>query len=113
MSNEAWMLETLNEDKEFEEEWKIITSTKGDYILSKLQARILQQEIAAGNRGIVMFETFAISIPYVAEFYRVRRFLKDAAKLPERAGERPFKPIPPEKWEKIKKDIYSKIGKEV
>ena len=112
MSNEALMPE-ISSDDGYDEEWKVVMSTKGDYTLNKMQARILQQEMAGGSRGIVMFQTFAISIPYVAEFYRVRRFLKDTVKLPERATEGPYKPIPPEKWEAFKKDVYGKIGKVV
>ena len=95
----------------YEEEWRVIINTKGEYTLSGRQARILQREIASGNRGIVMFETFSISIPYIAEFYRVRRFLKGAFQLPARASEEPYKPIPPEKWKKIKKEAYRKIGR--
>ena len=98
-------------DEKFEEEWKIVMNTKGEYLLSKIQARILQQAIATGNRGIIMFKTFSIPIPYIAEFYRVRRFLKDAKQLPARASELPYKPIPKEKWEKFMKEVYRKIGK--
>lgn len=100
-----------NFDDGIEEEWKVICSTKGEYMLGKIQARILQQAIAQGNRGIVMFKTFAISIPYIAEFYRVRVFLKDEKLLPERVTELPYVPISHEKWEKIKASLYEKIGK--
>jgi len=99
------------EDDKHDEEWKIVLNTGGNYILGKLQARVLQQAIASGNRGVVMFKTFSISIPYIAEFYRVRRFLKGTKQLPAMASELPYEPIPKEKWEKIKKEMYKKIRK--
>jgi len=101
------------EDEKYEEEWKVIMNTKGEYILSKVQARVLQQAMAIGNRGVIMFKTFSISIPYVAEFYRVRRYLKDAKQLPERASEAEYKPIDPKVFAKYKKEAYAKIGKRV
>lgn len=101
------------EDEKYEEEWKVIVNTDGEYVLSKMQARVLQQAIANGDRGIVLFKTFAISIPYITEFFRVRRFLKGAVQLPERATEELYKPIPPERWEEIKKRAYQSIGKTV
>ena len=99
------------EDEKYEEEWKIVMNTKGEYMLSKVQARILQQAIATGNRGIIMFKTFSIPIPYIAEFYRTKRYLKDAKQLTARASELPYKPMPKEKWEKFMKEVYRKIGK--
>lgn len=109
--NEALMPGTLPDDDKYDEEWKVVLNTGGEYVLSKNQAKILQQAISTGNRGIIMFQTFAISIPYIAEFYRVKRFLRGEKQLPERASEPLYKPIPPEKWEKVKKQFYEKIGK--
>jgi hypothetical protein len=73
--NEESTQETLNEDA-YEEEWVVKLNTKGEYILSKNQALLVQEAIASGSRGIVMFKTFSISVPYIAEFYRTKRFLK-------------------------------------
>jgi hypothetical protein len=110
--NQALTQEVFNsEDNKFEEEWLVIMNTKGEYTLSKVQARILQQAIAQGNRGIVMFNTFAISIPYIAEFYRTKRYLIGVAQLPPRATEPEYKPIDPKLFEEWKKNIYSKLGK--
>ena len=99
------------EDDKYEEEWLVVINTKGEYTLSKVQARILQQAIAQGNRGIVMFTTFSISIPYIAEFYRTRRYLKGITALPERATEPEYKPIDPKVFEEWKRKVYEKIGK--
>lgn len=99
------------EEQKYEEEWKVILNSKGEYTLSKMQALVLKQAIAQGNRGTIMFETFAIPIPYIVEFYREKRFLKDAKQLPSRATEEPYKPIPPEKWEKLKKELFSRWNK--
>ena len=104
------MPEILSEEEQkFDEEWKVILSNKSEYPLSKLQALVLRQEIASGNRATVMFESFSISIPYIVEFFRVRRFLKDTYQLPAQASEKPYKPISPEKWEELKKELYKKF----
>lgn len=96
----------------YEEEWRVVMNTGGNYTLSKRQAQILMQAMAYKQRE-VMFETFVIPIPYIAEFYRVRRFLKGAFKLPAIASEKPYKPISKEKWEKFKKNTYNNIGKSI
>ena len=110
--SEALMREILS-DEHYEEEWKVVMNTRGQYTLSKFQALILQQEIANGNRGIVMFKTFSIPIPYIAEFYRVKRFIKENRQLSGRSAETPYTPIPREKWEKLKKEIYARVGKRI
>lgn len=96
-------------DDDYEEVWVVILSTKGRYELTKNQGRLVREAMARGERGAVVFETFAIPIPYIAEFYREKRFLKGAKQLPARATEKPYQPIPKEKWEKIKKEIQSKL----
>ena len=107
--NEALTLDNT-EDEKYDEEWKCVINTGGEYILSKIQARILQQAIASGNRGVIMFNSFAISIPYIAEFYKVKRFLKGSKQLSERASELPYKPISREKFEDFMKSCYQKLG---
>jgi hypothetical protein len=59
--------------------------------------------------GTIAFRTFIIPISFLVEFYQVRRFLKGAVALPERASEKPFVPVSKEKFEEIKKEIYRKI----
>jgi hypothetical protein len=112
--DQALTQETSNpEEDKFEEEWLVIMNTKGKYTLSKIQAQILAQAIAKGSRGIIMFKTFSIPIPYIAEFYQVRRFLKDALQLPAKAQEKEYVPISDERFAEIKKNAYEKIGKEI
>lgn len=101
------------EDEKFDEEWKLVVTSKGEYTLNKIQARILQQKISSDSRGIVMFKTFMVSIPYIVEFYRVKRFLRGTLQLPAQASELPYKPMSREKFEKLKKEIYRKIGKPI
>ena len=101
------------ESNKYEEEWRVILSSKGEYTLSKMQAMIIKQAIASGNRATIMFDTFAIPIPYIVEFYRVKRFLKNNKQLPARASDLLYKPIPKEKWEKLRKEAYNKIGKSI
>lgn len=109
--NQALMQETSDvEENKYEEEWLVIMNTKGQYTLSKIQAQILQQAIAQGNRGIIMFKTFSIPIPYIAEFYRLHRFLKNTRQLPAQATEEEYVPIPEEKWEALRKKIHAKVG---
>lgn len=100
-------------DDGYDEEWEVVINNGGRYALSRKQALIVQQAMASGSRGIVVFETFSISIPYVVEFFRSRRFKIGTYQLPAKATEAPFVPIPKEKWENIKKEIYSKIGKPI
>ena len=102
----------FNED-DYEEIWIVILNTKGEYRLSKNQGHLVREAMARGERGAIVFETFAIPIPYVAEFYRQRRFLKNTKALPERATEAPHKPMSPEKWKKFKEKVYRKIGKPI
>ncbi len=109
-ANEASMPEILNDD-DYEELWVVILTSKGRYDLSKNQARLVQEALAKGERGAIVFETFAISIPYITEFYRESRFLKQAKALPARATEPEYKPMSPEKWKKFREEVYKKIGK--
>jgi len=74
--NEESMPEEL-----YEEEWKVKLNTGGEYLLSKNQAWVIQEAIASGNRGIIMFKTFSVSMPYIAEFFRTKRFLKEEKQL--------------------------------
>jgi len=104
------MHDTLSDDKEWEEEWKVILHTKGEYVLSKMQAIIIKQAMVEGKRH-VMFETYAVPINYIVEFYRVKRFKKNTYALPATATEEEYKPISPERYEKIRKEIYAKLGK--
>ena len=116
-ANEASMPGMLNNgsfnEDDYEEVWVVILNTKGKYKLSKKQGRLVREAMARGERGAIVFESFAIPIPYIAEFYRESRFLKEAKRLPERATEAPIKPMSPEKWEKFKKEVYRKIGKPI
>jgi hypothetical protein len=105
------MQEISNEEEQkFEEEWVVVLQSKGEYRLSKMQATILKQAIS-DNKRQVMFETFLIPIPYIVEFYRDKRFLKDTLKLPERASEPPFEPMSRKKFEVFMKQVYQKLGR--
>lgn len=97
-------------DDNYDEEWVAIINKK-EYPLSKNQALVIKQAMATGERGNVVFDSFAICIPFVSEFYRVRKFLKGEKQLSASTLEPEYKPIPEEKWQKIKKEIYEKIRK--
>lgn len=68
-------------DDLYEEEWLIALNNGKEYRLSKKQAWVIQEAIARGERGIVMFKTFSISMPYIVEFTLVKRFLKEGRQL--------------------------------
>ena len=106
------MEQLTQETSDHEEEWKVIINTGGNYTLSGIQAQILMQAMAQKRREVI-FKTFVIAIPYIAEFYRVKRFLKGSKQLPSTASEKPYVPISDEKFEKIKKEAYAKIGKNI
>lgn len=100
----------LDEDN-YNEEWVVVLSdTKARYTLSKNQARLLQEAFVRKEKAVV-FETFIIALPFVVEFYRTRRFLKDAVALPETASEKLYQPMSNEDFLKWKEKIYQKIGK--
>lgn len=102
---------TSNSDDNYEEIWVVVLNTKGIYKLSKNQGRLVREAMARGERGAIVFDTFAIPIPYVAEFYRESRFLKDAKQLPERATEKEYQPISEDKWDDFRKEAHKRIGK--
>jgi len=74
--NEESMQEEL-----FEEEWLVRTNSKEEYRLSKKQAWVIQEAVAKGERGIIMFDSFSISMPYIVDFYRLKRFRKESHQL--------------------------------
>jgi hypothetical protein len=104
------MPEILTDDK-YDEEWKVVLNNSAEYILSKMQAVVLLQEIANGNRGTIPFRTFVIPIPYIVEFYRTRKFLKGTKQLPARASDQPVEPISKERLAYFRKEIYRKLGR--
>jgi hypothetical protein len=73
--------EESTQEELYEEEWLVKLNTGGEYKLSKKQSWVIQEAIASGNRGIIMFNTFSIPMPYIAEFYRTKRFLKESHQL--------------------------------
>jgi len=100
------------EDEKYEEEWEVIMSTGGKYTLSKAQARALMNAMAQKEK-VIIFQSFTIPVSFVAEFYRTKRYLKGAKALPATATEAEFKPIDPEKLQKMKEDLYRKLGKKM
>lgn len=53
--------------------WKVLMSNKNEYVLSSEQMEMLKKAISVNNRGILVFDTFAISIPYITDFYLIGR----------------------------------------
>lgn len=53
------------------EKWVAVVNDN-DYELDEKQAAVLNQAISENNRGIIQFDGFIISIPFLQEFYRVK-----------------------------------------
>ena len=60
----------------YKEEW-VVVAGREKFHLDEKQIEILRKADLAGNRGIVWFEKFAISIPHIESIYRVSRRTKD------------------------------------
>lgn len=99
------------------EEWVVMVNGY-QYKLDKAQNQILSNDMAKGSRGIVMFEGFSISIPYIQEHYRSRRYLKANRQL-EAPPEREIILTPEElvarkqRMDKMRKEVYAKLGKKI
>jgi len=52
------------------EMWVVVVR-KRQYELNGKEADLLKRLIVAGNRGIIWFKDFAISIPYIEEIYKI------------------------------------------
>jgi len=50
------------------ERWVAVVN-ENDYLLDEKQAHVLTEAINAGSRGVVQFNGFIISIPFLQEFY--------------------------------------------
>jgi hypothetical protein len=115
MQTNKELTQGTSENGELEEEWKVILQSKGEYMLSKKQARVVSEAIASGSRGIILFETFSISIPYIVEFYRVRQYRKSKlspliiSKLREKPTYNPI--VSGEKLKEYRKKIMEAINK--
>lgn len=64
------------------EEWVVVVNDS-EYRLDEKQALIAQEAIAKGLRGIIQFKDFAISIPFIEEFYLSKRWKEPKALLSE------------------------------
>lgn len=63
--------------REFEEEWEVDCGEK--FVLNEEQVKVLKDASIGGNRGLVWFDGFAISIPHIRSVYRVGRKPKQPA----------------------------------
>src|SRR3990167_10661497 len=110
MSVKEELTQGMSDNDLYEEDW-IAVVNKTEYPLSKNQALVVKEAMATGERGNIVFDSFAICIPFVSEFYRTKRYLKNSMQFSEKATEEEYKPISKERWEKFKKEAYGKIGK--
>jgi len=90
----------------FKEEW-IVKVGKEIFILDEKQIIVLREAMKQNERW-VSFKNFILSIPHIECIYLSRREIAD--QLPEGEKKDTFNPIPLEKWEQFKKEVYQKIG---
>jgi hypothetical protein len=64
----------------YDEVWEVKIN-KTEYLLGEMEAKVLQDAIASGSRGIVQFSEFIINIPFIEEFYLKSRELKKEYQL--------------------------------
>lgn len=109
-------METKEESTQpvFEEEWGVQVG-KESFALNERQIKILKEADLSGQRGIVWFDKFAISIPHIQSILLVSRRIKN--RLPE--GTTPDDPIMTEEERKriskriqeMKEELRIKLGK--
>lgn len=66
----------------FTEEWEI-NMGKEKYVVNERQHALLEQAVLDGQRGMVVFDGLAISIPHIQSMYRLSRKIKPEYQLSE------------------------------
>jgi hypothetical protein len=109
-------METSEESTQgiYEEEWGVQVG-KEVFSLNGKQIKLLREADLAGQRGIVWFERFAISIPHIQSIWLISRHIKNQLE----AGERPEEPMMTDedrerarkKIQEMKKQFMIKFGK--
>lgn len=61
---------------EFEEEWGVQVG-KELFVLNERQVKLLKEADLSGQRGIIWFEKFAISIPHIQSIWLISRRIKN------------------------------------
>ena len=91
----------------YEEEWGVQVGREV-FTLNEKQIKLLRETDFAGQRGIVWFDKFAVSIPHIQSVWLISRCIKN--QLPE--GGKPEEPaITDEERERVKKNIEEKKEK--
>lgn len=98
----------------FEEEWGVQIG-KELFVLNGKQIKLLKEADISGQRGIIWFDNFAISIPHIQSIWLINRRIKN--QLPE--GAKPDEPIRTaeeqerisKKIQEIKQKLMIKLGK--
>ncbi len=93
--------------REFKEEWLVDTGEV--FLLNERQVEVLKQATLRGDRGLVWFEKFAISIPHIKSVVLSRREAVNQLNAPKE------EPISEEKRQenierlkKMKEDIFKR-----
>lgn len=72
---------------EADEVW-VVTTGKDSFEMTGKQAQALREATTAGQRGLVWFDGFAVSIAHIISMKRTKRGEKSVAQLAELAKER-------------------------
>lgn len=100
------------ESSRFIETW-IVVINKTKYSLTQNQAELLRRAINSGNRGIITFDQFSISIPYIEEFYLESKTLNpkyqlEQGEIPEISEEQRQRNL--KKIEELRNNLLRKKG---
>jgi hypothetical protein len=109
------MPETSTEpEDQWLEEWCLVVD-KTKYHLTPEQSAVVKKAIARGDKGMIMFPKFVISMPYIREFYREKRYINPKYQLKEIVENRPQSPEEARRAriaiEKIRNGVIKKIKK--
>lgn len=98
--------------QDYSEEWAVIAGNE-TFVLDENQVQILKQATLEGQRGLIWFEKFAISIPHIQAIYRMSRTLKnqlEAGETKEREFTEEEREANRERIQKIKEGFLQKHG---
>jgi predicted DNA binding protein len=57
---------------DYSEKWAVCVG-KETFLLNEKQIKVLKEATKAGNRGIIWFDDFGISIPHIQSIYVIKR----------------------------------------
>jgi len=110
MSDQLLMQEDLG--KKYSETWDVFMSNqKVPYVMDEEEYAVFEEAVTKGMKGVISFEWGMINTAFFISSFRTSRKIKPQEGFKPLALEEEYRPISPERYEKIRKEIYAKIGK--